>query len=117
MFGISADAQKRGGQKLTPEQRVEKRMEQLDSKLKLSDEQKQNIKSLYTDFFSQDISREERRSKMEELNTKISNLLDDSQKKTFSEMTAGRPAKSAKHACLTAAVQRHYAVAALTSDY
>lgn len=40
MFGISADAQKRGGQKLTPEQRVEKRMEQLDSKLKLSDEQK-----------------------------------------------------------------------------
>ena len=69
MFGISADAQKRGGQKLTPEQRVEKRMEQLDSKLKLSDEQKQNIKSLYTDFFSQD-------------------LLDDSQKKTFSEMNS-----------------------------
>lgn len=88
MFGISADAQKRGGQKLTPEQRVEKRMEQLDSKLKLSDEQKQNIKSLYTDFFSQDISREERRSKMEELNTKISYLLDDSQKKTFSEMNS-----------------------------
>lgn len=88
MFGISTDAQKRGGQKLTPEQRVEKRMEQLDSKLKLSDEQKQNIKSLYTDFFSQDISREERRSKMEELNTKISNLLDDSQKKTFSEMNS-----------------------------
>lgn len=88
MFGISADAQKRDGQKLTPEQRVEKRMEQLDCKLKLSDEQKQNIKSLYTDFFSQDISREERRSKMEELNTKISNLLDDSQKKTFSEMNS-----------------------------
>lgn len=88
MFGISADAQKRGGQNLTPEQRVEKRMEQLDSKLKLSDEQKQNIKSLYTDFFSQDISREERRSKMEELNTKISNLLDDGQKKTFSEMNS-----------------------------
>ena len=41
MFGISADAQKRGGQKLTPEQRVEKRMEQLDSKLKLSDEHRQ----------------------------------------------------------------------------
>lgn len=117
MFGISADAQKRGGQKLTPEQRVEKRMEQLDSKLKLSDEQKQDIKSLYTDFFSQDISREERRSKMEELNTRISNLLDDSQKKTFSEMNTGRPAESAKHACLTAAMQRHYAVAALTSDY
>lgn len=88
MFGICADAQKRGGQKLTPEQRVEKRMEQLDSKLKLSDEQKQNIKSLYTDFFSQDVSRGERRSKMEELNTKISNLLDDSQKKTFSEMNS-----------------------------
>lgn len=96
MFGISADAQKRGGQKLTPEQRVEKRMEQLDSKLKLSDEQKQNIKSLYTDFFSQDISRKERRSKMEELNTKISNMLDDNQKKTFSEMNARKPDRRRK---------------------
>lgn len=86
MFAIGADAQKRGGQKLTPEQRVEKRMEQLDSKLKLSDEQKQNIKALYTDFFSQDISREERKSKTEELNTKISNLLDENQRKTFNEM-------------------------------
>lgn len=88
MLAVGADAQKRGGQQLSPEQRVEKRMEQLDCKLKLSDEQKQNIKSLYTEFFSQDISREERRSKMEELNTKISSLLDDSQKKTFSEMNS-----------------------------
>ena len=86
MFAIGADAQKRGGRKLTPEQRVEKRMEQLDSKLKLSDEQKQNIKALYTDFFSQDISREERKSKTEELNTKISDLLDENQRKTFNEM-------------------------------
>lgn len=93
IIGINADAQRRGGQQLTPEQRVEKRMEMLDSKLKLSDEQKQSIKSLYTDFFSQDISREERRSKMEELNTKISNLLDESQKKTFSEMNSRKPGR------------------------
>lgn len=93
VFNINADAQRGGKQRLTPEQRVEKRMQQLDSKLKLSDSQKQNIKSLYTDFFSKDISREERRIKMEELNTKISSLLDDSQKKAFSEMNnrkAGR---------------------------
>ena len=93
IIGINADAQRRGGQKLTPEQRVEKRMEMLDSKLKLSDEQKQSIKSLYTDFFSQGISREERRSKMEELNTKISNLLDENQKKTFSEMNSRKPGR------------------------
>lgn len=93
IIGINADAQRRGGQQLTPEQRVEKRMEMLDSKLKLSDEQKQSIKSLYTDFFSQDISREERRSKMEELNTKISNLLDENQKKTFSEMNSRKPGR------------------------
>lgn len=93
IIGINADAQRRGGQQLTPEQRVEKRMEMLDSKLKLSDEQKQSIKSLYTDFFSQGISREERRSKMEELNTKISNLLDENQKKTFSEMNSRKPGR------------------------
>ncbi len=93
IIGINADAQRRGGQQLTPEQRVEKRMEMLDSKLKLSDEQKQSIKSLYTDFFSQDISREERRSKMEELNTKISNLLDENQKKIFSEMNSRKPGR------------------------
>ncbi len=93
IIGINADAQRRGGQQLTPEQRVEKRMEMLDSKLKLSDEQKQSIKSLYTDFFNQDISREERRSKMDELNTKISSLLDENQQKAFSEMNSRKPGR------------------------
>lgn len=87
MFGISADAQKRGGQKLTPEQRVEKRMEQLD-KLRLNNKQKEAIRAAYTDFFNQKINHEERRRKKEELNVRICSLLDDAQKKAFNEMNS-----------------------------
>lgn len=96
MIGVNADAQRGNRMRLTPEQMVEKRMERLDSELKLNEEQKKNIKTLYTEFFKQDISREERRSKMEELNAKISEQLDENQKKTFSEMNARRPGRMRK---------------------
>lgn len=88
MLGMqSADAQRKGGNTRTPEQMVEK----LDEKLNLTDEQEKQITTLYTDFFKQELSREERRTAMQELNKKIEALLTDEQKTTFEQMKKERP--------------------------
>lgn len=76
------DAQRRGGEKRTPEQVVEK----LDKKLELTDEQEKQIIELYKEFFNQKVSREDRKAKMNELNTKISSLLTNEQKAKFEKM-------------------------------
>lgn len=67
MLGLQpADAQRKGGNTRTSEQMVEK----LDKKLNLTDEQEKQITTLYADFFKQELSREERRTAMQELNKK-----------------------------------------------
>jgi len=63
----SVNAQRKEGKTRTPEQMVEK----LDKKLNLTDEQEKQITTLYSDFFKQDLSREERKSAMQELEKKI----------------------------------------------
>ena len=80
------DAQRRGGEKRTPEQVVEN----LDKKLNLKDEQEKQITELYKDFFNQKLSRDERKTKMDELNSKISSLLTDEQKAKFDKMKSER---------------------------
>lgn len=88
MLGMqSADAQRKGGNTRTPEQMVEK----LDEKLNLTDEQEKQITTLYTDFFKQELPREERRTAMQELNKKIEALLTDEQKTAFEQMKKERP--------------------------
>lgn len=90
MLGMqSADAQQKGGndRKRTPEQMVET----LDQKLNLTDEQEKQITALYTDFFKQELSREERRTAMQELEKKISALLTDEQKEAYEQMKKERP--------------------------
>lgn len=88
MLGMQpANAQRKGGNTRTPEQMVEK----LDKKLNLTDEQEKQITTLYTDFFKQDLSREERRTAMQELEKKIAALLTDEQKTTFEQMKKERP--------------------------
>lgn len=88
MLGLqSADAQRKGGNTRTPEQMVEK----LDKKLNLTDEQEKQITTLYADFFKQELSREERRTAMQELNKKIEALLTDEQKTAFEQMKKERP--------------------------
>lgn len=62
----SVNAQRKEGKTRTPEQMVEK----LDKKLNLTDEQEKQITTLYSDFFKQDLSREERKSAMQELEKK-----------------------------------------------
>lgn len=59
----SVDAQRNGGKRRTPEQMVE----MLDKKLDLTEDQEKQITALYTDFFAEKLSREERKTKMEEL--------------------------------------------------
>lgn len=88
MLGLQpADAQRKGGDTRTPEQMVEK----LDKKLNLTDEQEKQITTLYADFFKQELSREERRTAMQELNKKIEALLTDEQKTAFEQMKKERP--------------------------
>ena len=88
MLGLQpADAQRKGGNTRTPEQMVEK----LDKKLNLTDEQEKQITTLYAGFFKQELSREERKTAMQELNKKIEALLTDEQKTAFEQMKKERP--------------------------
>lgn len=59
--------------------------------MNLTDEQEKQITTLYTDFFKQELSREERRTAMQELNKKIEALLTDEQKTAFEQMKKERP--------------------------
>ena len=82
------DAQRRGGiENTTPEQRVEQRMTKLSEELNLNDEQKEKIKALYLEFFQTKMEREERKSKMEELNKQIESVLTDEQQTKFKELS------------------------------
>lgn len=83
----SVNTQRKEGKTRTPEQMVEK----LDKKLNLTDEQEKQITTLYSDFFKQDLSREERKSAMQELEKKITSLLTDEQKEAFEQMKKERP--------------------------
>lgn len=83
----NVNAQRKGGNTRTPEQMVEN----LDKKLNLTDEQEKQITTLYTEFFKQDLSREERRTAMQEMEKKITDLLTDEQKKAYEQMKKERP--------------------------
>jgi outer membrane PBP1 activator LpoA protein len=83
----SVNAQRKEGKTRTPEQMVKK----LNKKLYLTDEQEKQITTLYSDFFKQDLSREERKSAMQELEKKITSLLTDEQKEAFEQMKKERP--------------------------
>lgn len=88
MLGMQlADAQRKGGNTRTPEQMVEK----LDQKLNLTNEQEKQITTLYTDFFQQKQSRDERKTAMQELEKKIVSLLTDEQKVVFEQMKKEHP--------------------------
>ena len=86
----SVDAQRNGGKRRTPEQMVE----MLDKKLDLTEDQEKQITALYTDFFAEKLSREERKTKMEELESKIKSLLNDEQKTAYDQMKKERPQRS-----------------------
>lgn len=84
--GQSVSAQNNMRQRMSPEQRMEMRIDRLDKKLSLTDEQKTKIRELYTDFDKQKVSREQRREAMEKLNTNIKAVLTADQQKLYDEM-------------------------------
>lgn len=76
------DAQRSERPRRDPKQIVEN----LDKKLNLSDEQEKQIEELYKAFFEKKVSREDRKAQMDELNSKISSLLNEDQKKEFEKI-------------------------------
>ena len=100
MMGLSAFAQeaqqgpppgeggqRRGGMMGTPEQRAAR----LAERLNLTDDQKAKVQKIYEDSQKdmqnmQGASREDRMAKMQEVNGKVREVLNDEQKKKFDEM-------------------------------
>lgn len=95
LCSLPMSAQKRG-QRLSPEEMVNKKVEQLDKVLTLTDSQEKSVRSLYTDFYSKAIKREERKAKLDELNKSIEALLTDEQKKTFTEWNSKKAERASK---------------------
>lgn len=62
-------------------------MTKLSEELNLNDEQKEKIKTLYLEFFQTKMERDERKSKMEELNKQIESVLTDEQQTKFKELS------------------------------
>ena len=74
-----------------PEKRIEQQVKRLDKKLKLNDEQKQQLKELYGEFDKAQKARMEqiKRAEMKEreaLNSKIKSILTDEQKAKYEEL-------------------------------
>ncbi len=93
-FQVSAqDNNTKPGRKGNSEQRTEQRIQMLDKKLKLTDEQKTKIRNLYTEFNKKQYSREEHKEAREKLNTSITQLLSAEQQTTYKKMVEEQKAK------------------------
>ncbi len=72
--------------RLTPKQRTEMHIKTMDEKLALSDEQKNEIRTLYTNFHNQHLQDDERKKALRELSNQIMNILTDEQKPKYAEI-------------------------------
>ena len=90
---MQVSAQQKDSQ-LTPQQRTEQRIKQMDETLKLTDEQKTKIRSLYADFNKQKYPREKRREAMKKLTADISSLLTAEQQAAYKKMVRQSIAKN-----------------------
>ena len=59
-------------------------------------DREKSVRSLYTDFYSKAIKREERKAKLDELNKSIEALLTDEQKKAFTEWNSKKAERASK---------------------
>lgn len=92
---FSAVAQKRG-ERMSPEEMTDRKVEQLDKALNLDDSQEKSIRELYAAFYKQRPKKEERKAKVEALNKAVSALLTDEQKKTFQALNEAPARKGGK---------------------
>lgn len=94
--GTAAQQEKR----MTPQQRTEQRIARMDAKLKLTDEQKEQIRLFCAEFNARKFTPEERKKALAELNEKIASVLTAEQETIYRQMqkeaAARRKAEKAK---------------------
>lgn len=79
-------AQDTNRQRRTPQQRTEQRIQKLDEKLSLTNEQKSKIRGLYADFNKQKYPKEKRREAMKKLITDITAVLTPEQQVVYKQL-------------------------------
>ena len=86
--------------RMTPQQRTEQRIARMDAKLKLTDEQKEQIRLFCAEFNARKFTPEERKKALAELNEKIASVLTAEQETIYRQMqkeaAARRKAEKAK---------------------
>lgn len=93
----SVSAQDNNRQRMTPRQRTEQRIQKLDEKLSLTDEQKNKIRDLYANFDKQKYPKEKRREAMEKLITDITAVLTSDQQELYKQMQKDASAERRKN--------------------
>lgn len=72
--------------RMTPQQRTEQRIERMDAKLKLTDEQKEQIRLFCAEFNALKLAPEESKKALAELNEKIVSVLTAEQEMIYCQM-------------------------------
>ena len=72
--------------RMTPQQRTEQRIERMDAKLKLTDEQKEQIRMFCAEFNARKLTPEERKKALAELNEQIASVLTAEQETIYRKM-------------------------------
>jgi len=70
----------------TPQQRTEQKIKAMDEKMSLTDEQKSQIRALYSAFYDKKLQGDERKEAMRQVNDDIVKLLTDEQKPKFRQL-------------------------------
>ena len=95
---LTISAQEDNRQRMTPQQRTEQRIQKLDEKLSLTDNQKCQIRDLYADFYKQKYPKEKRKEAMEKLIMDITAILTPDQQVLYKQLQEEAAAERRKHA-------------------
>lgn len=90
-------AQDNNRQRITPQQRTEQRIQKMDEKLSLTDEQKSKIRDLYADFNKQKYPKEKRKEAMEKLIADITAVLTPEQQVLYKQLQEESAAERRKN--------------------
>ena len=82
---IAAAQPAQNQKRMTPQQRTEQRIERMDAKLKLTDEQKEQIRMFCAEFNARKLTPEERKKALE-LNEQIASVLTAEQETIYRQM-------------------------------
>ena len=97
-MGQILSTQDNNRQCLTPQQRTEQRIQKLNEKLSLTDNQKSQIRDLYADFYKQKYPKGKRKEAMDKLITDIAAVLTSDQQVLYKQLQEEVAAERRKHA-------------------